>query len=88
MATHGANVHEEHGHGHDDRVIEQSRSKNMQYKIPTKADLDYQLPHKAMFNEKLMQWFASHWPVDRDDLLNNDVPNKFSAYYWFSKLPL
>lgn len=36
-----------------------------------------------MFNERLYQWIQSKWQVDRDDILNNDKPNKYSAYYWF-----
>lgn len=26
---------------------------------------------------------AGRWSVDRDDILNNDKPNKYAAYYWF-----
>jgi hypothetical protein len=41
-----------------------------------------------MFNERLMQWISGRWAVDRDDFLNNDAPNKYSAYYWWSKLSM
>lgn len=34
-------------------------------------------------NEKFHQWVAGRWAVDRDDILNNDIPNKYSAYFWF-----
>jgi hypothetical protein len=29
------------------------------------------------------QWIKVRWSPDRDDILNNDKPNKYSAYYWF-----
>lgn len=41
-----------------------------------------------MFNERLAMWISTKWPVDRDDLLNNDRPNKWAAYYWFQNYPL
>lgn len=36
-----------------------------------------------MFNERLMAWIAGRWAVTRDDVLQNDKVNKYSAYYWF-----
>ena len=74
-------------HGHDDHHhehhIDQSRRLNTQFQIPTKEEIEYQLPKHGNFNEKIHQWIAGKWAVDRDDILNNDKPNKFSAYYWF-----
>lgn len=58
------------------------------FKIPTKEDIEYQLPKKGIFNERFSQWVAARWPVDRDDTLNNDIPNKYAAYYWFQNYPL
>lgn len=55
----------------------------MKYEIPTKEDIEYQLPKKRLFTEKLHAWISPRWRVDRDDTLNNDKPNKFAAYYWF-----
>lgn len=34
-------------------------------------------------NERFHQWVSGRWAVDRDDVLNNDKPNKYAAYYWF-----
>lgn len=31
---------------------------------------------------------AGRWAVDRDDILNNDKPNKYAAYYWFQTQPM
>ena len=45
--------------------------------------MDYQLGKKIMLNERILMWIASKWAVDRDDVMNNDKPNKYSAYYWF-----
>jgi hypothetical protein len=39
-------------------------------------------------NEKFHQWVAGRWSVDRDDILNNDKPNKYSAYFWFKNYPV
>jgi len=71
--------HGDHHHHH----FEESKNLNAKFQIPTQHDVDYQLPKKAMFNEKFSMWIQSRWPVDRDDLLNNDRPNKRAAYYWF-----
>lgn len=76
-----------HGHGHDDHHHEHhhdvSKKLNTQFQIPTQEELDHQLPKKGIINEKFHQWVAGRWAVDRDDVLNNDKPNKYSAYYWF-----
>lgn len=80
-----------HGHGHDDHHgghhhahhFEQSKKMNTQFQVPTQEELDHQLPKHGNINEKLHQWIAGRWAVDRDDILNNDKPNKFAAYFWF-----
>ncbi len=59
------------------------KSENAKYQLPTQHDIDVQVPKKPMFNERLYQWIQSKWQVDRDDVLNNDKPNKYAAYYWF-----
>jgi hypothetical protein len=59
-----------------------------QFKLPHQEDLDYQLPKKPMFNEKFSAWISGRWAVDRDDILNNDKVNKYSAYYWFQNYSL
>ena len=41
------------------------------------------LPKKGIFSERAMQWINGRWAVDRDDILENDKPNKYSATYWF-----
>lgn len=56
---------------------------NTQFQMPTKEELDFQLPKKGIINEKFHQWVAGRWAVDRDDILSNDKPNKYAAYYWF-----
>ena len=83
--------HEEHGHGHDEHHAahyEKSKYLNTQFKVPTQADLDYQLPKKGIFNDKWQQWLSGRWQVDRDDILDNDKVKKNSAYYWFGNMPL
>jgi len=76
----GGHGHDEHHHEHHYDV---SKKLNTQFQIPTQEELDYQLPKKGIINEKFHQWVAGRWAVDRDDVLNNDKPNKYSAYYWF-----
>lgn len=76
----GGHGHGDHHHAHHNDV---SKKLNTQFKVPTQEDLDYQLPKKGVFNERIHQWIAGRWAVDRDDILNNDKPNKYAAYYWF-----
>lgn len=44
-------------HGHDDHhhehKYEQSKRLNTQFQMPTQEDIDYQLPKKGVFNERL-----------------------------------
>ena len=68
--------HHEHHHDHVKAI-------NTQFQMPTKEEIEYQLPRKGIFNERIHQWIAGRWAVDRDDVLNNDKPNKFAAYFWF-----
>ena len=83
-----------HGHGHDDHGHHQeyhydhSASEHTKFKIPTQEDLDYQLPKRGVMNEKLHKWIAGRWAVDREDILDNDKLNKYSAYYWFGNSAL
>jgi hypothetical protein len=67
--SHSSKGHHDEHHGHAAEQFDQSKSVNTQFKIPTQADIDYQLPKKGMFNEKFSQWIAARWPVDRDDTL-------------------
>ena len=75
--------HHGHGHGEDHHTYVESQKLQTKFKVPTQEDRDYQLPKKAHFNERFAAWVQARWPVDRDDILNNDLPNKYSAYYWF-----
>lgn len=50
--------------------------------------MEAQLPKKGTFNERFHQWVAGKWAVDRDDILDNDKVNKYSAYYWFGNYSL
>ena len=76
----GGHGHGDHHHAHHNDA---SKRLNTQFQVPTQEDLDYQLPKKGVFNERVHQWIARRWAVDRDDILNNDKPNKYAAYYWF-----
>ena len=84
---HGNDVHSHgHGHGHDHHEhheVLESKSNRAKYQIPTASELKEELPSKLHFNEKFSQWLSARWQVDRDDILSNDYPNKFAAYYWF-----
>lgn len=86
-AGHG-HGHDDHGHGHHEHHFDQSKRMNTQFQMPTQEELDYQLPRKGIINEKVHQWIAGRWAVDRDDVLSNDKPNKFAAYYWFQNYPV
>ena len=72
--------HDDHSHEHHHDHV---KHLNTQFQMPTKEEIEYQLPRKGIFNEKIHQWIAGRWAVDRDDVLNNDKPNKYSAYFWF-----
>ena len=81
-----------HGHGHDEHHHEyhydKSNQEQTKFKIPTQEDIDYQLPKRGVINEKFHKWLAGRWAVDRDDILDNDKVNKFSAYYWWGNSAL
>jgi hypothetical protein len=79
-AVHGHDHGHDHHHEHEYLV---SKHKQAKWQVPTQHDLDYQLPKKQLMSERLVKWLISRWPVDRDDVLNNDRPNKWAAYYWF-----
>jgi hypothetical protein len=68
--------------------MHESRSEQTKFKIPTQEDLDYQLPKQGIMNERFHKWLNGIWAVDRDDVLDNDKVNKFSAYYWFGNSPM
>ena len=63
-------------------------SQNMTYKLPSQADMDYQLPKEGIFSEKLHAWIAGKWAVDRDEVLTNDKVQKYSAYNMFNTVPM
>ena len=69
-------------------VYIKSDSEATNYKLPSDTDKAYQLPQKGIFNEKLHQWIAGKWYVERDDILDNTKVNKYSAYYHFMSNPL
>lgn len=80
-----------HGHGgHEEQHhhIDEIKSKQTRFKVPTKEDIDYQLPKKGIWTERFHQWVAGRWQPDRDDILENDNVKKNSAYYWWSTFPL
>ena len=58
------------------------------FKVPSQADIDYQLPQKGILNEKIHAWIAGKWAVDRDEVLTNDKVQKLSAYHMFNTQPL
>ena len=47
-------------------------SQHTTFKLPSQADMDYQLPKEGIFSEKLHAWIAGKWAVDRDEVLTND----------------
>ena len=51
--------------------------------MPTEAELEVELPNKAFFNMRLMRYIRTKWNVTKDDVLENDVAKKNSAYYVF-----
>lgn len=65
-------------------VIDQSKSKNTSFKIPSDADESFQLPKKMMLNERAQMWLSARWQPERDNVLDNTKVNQYSAYYWFS----
>jgi hypothetical protein len=81
-----------HGHGHDEHHEEHTyvhqASRRAAYKIPTQHDYEHIIPSKPIFSERLNQWIAGRWPVDREAVLDNTNSNKYSAYYWFRTNPL
>lgn len=63
-------------------------SKQTDFKQPSQHDIEYQLAKKGIANERIHQWIAGKWAVDRDDILDNTKYNKYSAYHFFGKNPL
>lgn len=71
-----------HGDHHDHHHVKDVvNSKNTTFKQPSQHDIEYQLPKKGILNEKIHQWIAGRWAVDRDDILDNTKYNKYSAYH-------
>jgi hypothetical protein len=52
---HSADHGDAHGHGHAEQKhqIDESQRLNTMFKIPTQEDIDYQLPKKGIFNERV-----------------------------------
>jgi hypothetical protein len=66
-----------------------SESANTNYQQATNADLKYHTPEKYIPNDIFLAWVSARFPADRiGDRLNNDKPNKYSAYYQFGNNPL
>ena len=78
---HGHDHHEEHKYVHQP-------SRRAAYKIPTDHDFETLVPSKPIFSERLTQWIAGRWPVDRENVLDNTNSNKYSVYYYFRTNPL
>ena len=58
-----------------------SETRQTTLKMPSPGDLGYQAPKHGTLDEKLAQWIAGRWAVDRDDELDNTKVNKYSAYH-------
>lgn len=58
------------------------------YQHPTQGVIDDQLPRKGTMNDKIAQWIAGRWAVDRDDVLDNTHAKKYSVYNLFATQPL
>ncbi len=70
---------------HHHEFIE-SKSANTRFQIPTKEDIEDQLPKRFnILNERVVSWLLPKWNVDQDDTLSNDKWNKFSAYSLFHR---
>ena len=78
---HGHDHHEEHKYVHQP-------SRRAADKIPTDHDFETLVPSKPIFSERLTQWIAGRWPVDRENVLDNTNSNKYSVYYYFRTNPL
>ena len=50
-------------------------SKHTTYKVPAPGDVEYELPKKGIFSEKLHMYISGKWAVDRDDALDNTKVN-------------
>ena len=60
----------------------------MRYKVPTNEELEKEMPQKTLFHKRLLQYIKTKWNVTKDDVLENDLPKKNSAYYMLEKLPV
>ena len=69
-------------------VYHKVNSQATTFKVPSQVDMDYQLPKKGILNEKIQMWVNGKWAVDKDDVLDNTRPNKYSAYFHFGNNPL
>lgn len=75
------------GHANDHNykhVKHQINSKSTTFKVPSDAEVAYELPSEPNLNEKLHAWINGHWAVDREDVLDNTKVNKYSAYHFFA----
>jgi hypothetical protein len=70
------------GSGHREQT--KSAKLNTTINIPTKEDLEKQLPFNDILNDRFLFWVNGKFPVDRlSDKLINDKVNKYSAYYYY-----
>ena len=80
MRAFGAGPQNPPGYKH---TIHNVKSQSTSYKVPSDADLKYQMPQKLHLNEKIQSWLQGKFPVDRDEVLDNTKVNKYSVYYFF-----
>ena len=61
-----------------------SNQQNTSVKVPSDADLKYQLASSLNWNDKFLMWVSGRVPIDRqNDKLMNDETQKWSAYNMF-----
>mmetsp|Transcript_8518 Transcript_8518/g.13112 ORF Transcript_8518/g.13112 Transcript_8518/m.13112 type:complete len:280 (-) Transcript_8518:37-876(-) len=59
-----------------------SKSANTQMPIADENHLNHQIPKNWAWNDKFNAWMNARFPIDRTDVhLQNDKPNKLSAYH-------
>ena len=68
-------------------IYHKSDSQHTNMKLPSQADLDYQMPKKPILNERFHMWLNGKWAVDRDDYLDNTKWNKYSMYHMLNVNP-
>ena len=66
-----------------------SKSLNTTFNVPTEGEYKTQVPEKFHLNDNILGWLYSRFQVERwNNVLMNDRPNQYSAYYHLGSNPL